>query len=217
MYKTDQNNAGFSILEILIALAIGLIVIASLGTAFISQRTAYGVQEQVVEMVQAGRAALDIMSREVMMAGYDPSRSGYAPTQKMQTTDPSAAKFVGIPYNADSSVIDIYADLDGDESTSGTNEHITYAFNSSALQVTRNTNTGSGAQPIAENITAFSVVYRNAMGDEVLSTAPNPTAVIRQVQLSITVRTSRPDTGFSDNGGYRTITLESHAFPRNLN
>ncbi len=212
MYKTDQNNAGFSILEILIALAIGLIVIASLGTAFISQRKAYDVQEQVVEMVQAGRAALDIMSREIMMAGYDPSRSGYAPTQKMQTTDPSAANFVGIPYNSNASVIDIYADLDGDESTTGTNEHITYAFNSSTLQVTRNANTGGGAQPIAENVTDFWVAYKNVYGN-----STTDQGAIRQVQLSITVQTSRPDPGFPENNGYRTITLESHAYPRNLN
>ena len=198
MHKTDQNNAGFGILEVLIALAIGLIVIASLGTAFLSQSKAYGVQDQVVEMVQTGRAAMDIMGREIMMAGYNPSKT---------------PGFVGIPYNPDPSVIDIYAELDD-------KAHITYAFNPSTLQITRNTNTGGGAQPFAENVTAFSVGYYKGYKEGTVDPEDYRTTAtqeIRQIRIALTVRTRRADRDFAPDNGYRTHTLTSNFIPRNLN
>ena len=205
MHKTDHNSAGFGILEVLIALAIGLIVIASLGTAFLSQSKAYGVQDQVVEMVQTARAAMDIMGREIMMAGYNPSKT---------------PGFAGIPYNANPSVIDIYADLDGDGSTTGTNEHITYAFNPSTFQITRNTHTGGRSQPFAENITAFSVgCYKGYKEGTVDPEDYRATATkeIRQIRIALTVRTRRADRDFASDNGYRTHTLTSNFIPRNLN
>ncbi len=205
MHKTDQNHAGFGILEVLIALAIGLIVIASLGTVFLSQSKAYGVQDQVVEMVQTGRAAMDIMGREIMMAGYNPSKT---------------PGFVGIPYNSDPSIIDIYADLDGDGSTTGTNEHITYVLNPSTLRITRNTNTGGGPQPFAENITDFSVGYYKGYKDGTVDPEDYRAAAtqeVRQIRIALTVRTRRADRDFAPDNGYRTHTLTSCFIPRNLN
>ncbi|MBW2048003.1 MAG: hypothetical protein JRJ09_05665 [Deltaproteobacteria bacterium] len=57
-------------MELLIAMAIALVVITSIASAFISQRKTYAVQEQISEMQQNARAAMDIMSREIRMTGY---------------------------------------------------------------------------------------------------------------------------------------------------
>ena len=111
---TENKERGFTLIELLIAMALALIVITSLSSAFISQRKTYAVQEQITAMTQDARAALDMISREVKMAGYDPTGAG----------------IVGIPYDTDQ--IEIIADLNGDGETDGSstdddaNEEIAY-------------------------------------------------------------------------------------------
>ena len=197
-YSIENKESGFTLIELLIAMTIGLIILTALSSTFLMQRKIYDVQEQIVEMVQTARAAMDMMSRETRMAGYDPTGAG----------------FDGIPYNADSSTIDIYADLNdipGIDNPTGSYEHITYSYDSANNQIDRNTNTGGGDQPFAENIDDFKVLYQGADGNATDST-PN----IRQIKITITVRSVKPDPDYSANGGYRTYTLTSFITPRNL-
>ena len=197
-YSIENKESGFTLIELLIAMTIGLIILTALSSTFLMQRKIYDVQEQIVEMVQTARAAMDMMSRETRMAGYDPTGAG----------------FDGIPYNADSSTIDIYADLNdipGIDNPTGSYEHITYSYDSANNQIDRNTNTGGGDQPFAENIDDFKVLYQGADGN-----ATSTTANIRQIKITITVRSVKPDPDYSANGGYRTYTLTSFITPRNL-
>jgi type IV pilus assembly protein PilW len=60
----------------LVALALTGIVSAAIYKAFSSQQKVYIVQDEVVEMQQNLRAAMDILVREIRMAGYDPTSSG---------------------------------------------------------------------------------------------------------------------------------------------
>ena len=204
--QNTQQQKGFGILELIISLAIGLIILAALITTFVAQNKAYSVQEQVTEMLQAARAGMEIMGREIMMAGFDPSGN-------MQTSDSDSEDddFVGIslPASNPSSVIEIHADLNGDEDTADANEHITYAFSSG--RVTRNA--GSGAQTLIENVKSFSVTFWQADGE----THATSDGDIRQVRVVLEVQTSRADPSFPDNGGRRTRTLTSYFIPRNLN
>ncbi len=71
MYYSPKNKeSGFTLVELLIAMTIGLIILAALSSTFLMQRKIYDVQEQIVEMVQTARAAMDMMTRETRMAGY---------------------------------------------------------------------------------------------------------------------------------------------------
>lgn len=56
-------------------MSISLLILASLGTVFLSQLRTYNVQEQLIEMTQNARAAMDFMSREIRMAGYGVPKS----------------------------------------------------------------------------------------------------------------------------------------------
>lgn len=64
------NQTGFTLVELLVALAILLVVVASLSSTFVFQRKTYDTQQQINEMVQNGRAAMDLMTSEMMMTGY---------------------------------------------------------------------------------------------------------------------------------------------------
>ena len=197
-FSTDNSEQGFTLIELLIAMVIALIVITSLATAFISQRKTYDVQEQITEMTQGARAALDMISGEVKMAGYDLTGSGS----------------FSLPYNSDTSTIDIYADIDGDGSvttTTGSKDHITYSKATGEEIIRRNTNTGGDAQPFAENIQSFTIAYYDSGG-----IATTTTADVRQIEITITARTSKPDPNYGQNSGYRTYTLTSFVTPPNL-
>lgn len=66
--RKKQN--GFTLVELLVTLAVALIVIASLSSSFVFQQKTYDRQQQINEMVQNARAAMDLMSSELMMTGY---------------------------------------------------------------------------------------------------------------------------------------------------
>ncbi|MBW2167433.1 MAG: hypothetical protein JRG74_15520, partial [Deltaproteobacteria bacterium] len=188
------------------AMTIGLIILTALSSTFLMQRKIYDVQEQVAEMVQTARGAMDMMSREIRLAGYAPT--GYVPTGgTMQRSDPTGTNFVGISYNAGQ--LQIRADLTGDGNTNGSNEDIIYTYDATDLQIDRNT--GGGDQPFAENIQSFTFDYLDSAGNA--TTTP---VNIRQIIITITARTSKPDRNYTPNSGYRTYTLTSYITPRNL-
>ena len=204
MEKGTKNSAGFTLVELLIALALGLVVLTSVSNAFISQRKTYDAQEQMTEMIQGTRAVMEIITREVKLAGFDPQKgiSGHT-------------NVAGIPYSA--TQLELRADLDGDgtASASDSNELIIYTHDGTNLELDRNAGQAwSGARLLAENIQAFTFTYWKSDGTEVLATADE--ADIRQIKITITARTAKPDPGYGLNSGYRTYTLTSTLTPPNL-
>jgi type IV pilus assembly protein PilW len=186
MKPKREKISGYTLLELLVSMALGMLLLAALGETFSSQSKFYNVQEQVNEMQQNARAAMDVMTREIKMGGYDPAGTG----------------LTGVPYNA--SQLNVVADLDGNGDPSGPGENITYSFDSANLQIVRNS---GSSQILAHNIQALSFSYLDATGN---STTDTPS--IRQIQISITARTSKPDS----NSGYRTYQITALITPPNL-
>ena len=205
-YSIDNKERGFTLVELLIAMTIGLIILAALSSTFLMQRKIYDVQEQIVEMVQTARAAMDMMTSEIRMAGYDPRGTANATIT-----------------NADASSITFTQDLDGDGNLMDvgnwdTNERIRYnLYTSDGIQkIGRRTGSGEAiAQPVAEHVQFLGFRYWDAGGVELLSPVATPTN-IRRIQIQSTVRTTKRDSDYTPNGGYRTHTLTSFITPRNL-
>ena len=65
-----RENKGLSLIELLIALVLSGILTAALYRTFINQQKIYTVEEEVVDMQQNMRFAIDRMAREIRMAGY---------------------------------------------------------------------------------------------------------------------------------------------------
>lgn len=189
--EPTSSARGFTLIELLVVLSIQGILMAALVMSFTSQVRTHRLEEQIGEMQQSARAAMDLITREVRMAGYDPARAGIS----------------GIAYDA--AALHVAFDLNGDGDAADSNEHIAYGYDPATLRLTRDT--GGGRQSVAEHVEAFAFDYRDANG--------LPTAVaadVRQVRVRITVRTARPDPRYAPNAGYRTYTLESLITPVNL-
>lgn len=153
------------------------------------------VQEAVTAMLQNNAAAMNIMTKELRMAGYDPTEAktsppaaGYATTDTLPASPPATIAMI----TATSSSLRFTADLNGDgdvDDPSGTagadpNEDVSYGFsaaddpngdgiiaNSGVADLGRKTGngTGSGMQPMAENIQAINFAYAyDANGDGIL-------------------------------------------------
>jgi len=187
-----KNARGFTLVELLISMGIGLIVIFALYNLFTFQNKSFNTQDLIVEMQQNTRAAMDMMVTEIRMAGYDPRSS----------------TSTGITSAAANSIT-FAQDLNGDGDVSDSNENIIYTYDSGNVRINRNT--GGGAQPFAENIEALNFSYYDAVGAVTVTPAN-----IRKIKVEIRARTARIDPNYSTNGGYRTFTLTSDVTPRNL-
>ena len=69
--KSALNKKGITLIELLVALVICGIVIAGTYRLFVAQSKAYTVQDQVVEVQQGIRSAMEILIRDLRMAGFD--------------------------------------------------------------------------------------------------------------------------------------------------
>ena len=200
--KTD--NRGFTLMELLVAMGIGTVILAAIAGTFMTQTRFYNAQEQINEMQQNARAAMDLMTREVKLAGYKPR---------------GTEVFVGVAYSTTELRIrenlnGYLADAAGGNATinDSSDEHIVYTFDSANKRIRRAYGAvGATQEVIANNIEAFTFDYLDSAG--AATTTP---ANIRQVSLNITARTAKPDPNFTTNGGYRTYILSTVITPTNL-
>ena len=75
MNSNKRYESGFTLMELMIAMAISVVVMAAIYEVYLSQQKAYTTQQMVIEMQQNARAAMSLMKREIRMAGYKPAAS----------------------------------------------------------------------------------------------------------------------------------------------
>ncbi len=91
-----SRRSGFTMIELLIAMAVGLVLLAAVYSVFLVQNKELRNQEQITEMQQNARMAMEMISRDLMMAGF----GGYNATAILPrctgTTTATNAPCVGI-------------------------------------------------------------------------------------------------------------------------
>jgi type IV pilus assembly protein PilW len=174
MFHSLSNKGGFTLTELLVAMALSGVVMASIGYMYYTQQKSYLAQEQLAAAQQNLRSAMYFMERDIRMAGCDPTEKSNA----------------GIG-TAGANTIAFTSDLNGDTDTGDTNESVSYSLadndGDGDNDLLRNGNL------IAENIDALDFVY--------LDINSNPTGVmndIRTVQVSVVAKTGRADPGYTD-------------------
>lgn len=192
------SSQGYTLIEVMMALGLSLLTISAVYSLYVQELKTHGVRENILDMQQQARVVVDLVSREIMMAGFDP--------RGVNRDNDLTNDFDGITYDPDK--LSLSADLNGNGIIGDANESIIYVHDAAAYVLRRNT--GGGNQPFGEDIERFVIDY--------LDQAGNPTSdskTIRQVGISVTARTSHSDPQYVKNDGYRTVTYHSRITMRN--
>ncbi|UCG22584.1 MAG: PilW family protein [Deltaproteobacteria bacterium] len=173
-HKKQSGNLqqGFTLVELLVAMAMAVIVMAALYSTFKSQQDSYVSQEVVAEMQQNLRAALYMMARDIRIAGYDPSELADA---GIVSAGSNSINFTfdindGIDNDADGTVDEIDEPIISDGDVTDANENITYSLDTSDANNPRLVrDAGGGVQPVADYIdeVGFAYAFDNDGDDQV--------------------------------------------------
>lgn len=68
--RVGRAAAGLALVEIMIALALGLMVIAALGQLYSGSRQSYRLSDALTRLDENGRFAVDFLANDIRMAGY---------------------------------------------------------------------------------------------------------------------------------------------------
>lgn len=213
-----RNHQGFTLVELMITLAMSAIIVAAIYSAYIIQQKTYYTQGQVVDMQQNIRAGLEMMVGEMRTATYDPDGKAGA-----SITTATIASF------------GFTADLDGNGDVVGPNESVKYelkAVNASGLitsidsfnndtgaagadgkvdtngvnpatTVSLTRDTGGGPQTVAEGIQGLEFLYTL---DDGLTTTSAPTSAqlskIQTVQITLLAVSSQRDSKYTNTEPY---------------
>ena len=201
------GQEGFTLVELMISLAIFALVIAAIYQTYLYQQQVYLRNEAVVAMQQEGRSGRYFLSQDIRMAGYDPS--GLADATIIAATVAE---------------LTVEADLDDSQSVGdATGEIIRFALTNDAdgngladgspcrlgrEYYTRSgtVDTGGGLQPVVEHVDALQLCYELADGTELLAPASSQLDEIRAVTVSMLVRTARTLRG----GPARGVTSQTY-------
>jgi len=193
-----NNQDGFTLVEVLVALVVAMVVSAAAYAAYKVQQRTSTVQQQVTEIQQNVRAAIEIMSRDFRMAGYDPTAEG------RYTID--VATVNSFQFTAD--LCENGGDPKAYGVTCGTgpfpaqNLDEQYFFQLSGNTLLRTT--GAPQSAIAENIERVELLYILENGTTSLAPIGPQRDNIRAVRVSILGRAGQPDYKYTNTTSYIT-------------
>ena len=179
--KLNKGNlrGGFSLVELLVAMAITGVVMAAVFQIYTTQQDSYVLQEQVAEMQQNGRTAKYVMTREIRMVGYDP-------------TGLAGAGFI----SAGGNIIHFTMDITNEDGNIDPGDDITYSL--SANKELMRTN-GTINQAVVENVEAVGFAYAfDADDDGSIDTSAGGN-IIWAIDSDVTDADSRLDTYLDTN------------------
>ncbi|MBV1930329.1 MAG: PilW family protein [Porticoccaceae bacterium] len=91
--RKRRNSSGFTLLELLIAMSLGLFLIAALIQVLMANRTVFRVQENMSRTQEDGRFAIVVLNKAVSMSGYreDATKKVSSQFNAYSTSSPSIA------------------------------------------------------------------------------------------------------------------------------
>jgi prepilin-type N-terminal cleavage/methylation domain-containing protein len=227
-----KNNNGFTLVEIIVAMAIGILMLTAVyGVVNMGQRSSTGIERKVTAQ-QDARSALELMAMEIRMASYNPNLT---PNIWVNPTGACSADATNQNYRgiqeatANSIVIEMDINDNGviDGTAGNANETIKYFYDTANQYITRSTNCGT-AQPflgalavneatktvLVVNDTAAIPVFRyyNGSGTEIAAPVTTSIPDIRRVEITLVLDTAYGD---PNTGGRKRIIYSTGVIPRN--
>ncbi len=171
MQNQAVKSAGFTLIEVLMCIAILSIVFGTIYRSFDIFNRSYTTENVKADVQQKTRIGIDLMARDIRLAGLDPLRS-------------ADAGFISGGTNTSS--IQFSADHNYDGDLDDPFENITYALNGNVLQQTSDLGTGPVAATLLNNVTDLTFTYLDAT--DTLMAEPIQVGEIRTVLISLTLQ-----------------------------
>jgi len=168
-----KHQAGFSLVEFMIALTLGLVVLLAVGSIFIGSQQTYRVQEDNARIQESGRYALEMIGRSIRQAGTNAEMNFNKTAIAAQCNVTGVCVAIGALVAPDTLTVQFYAgseeldttttpdswiarDCTGGKAVLGTVVTNTLDITGTDL---RCTGSAGGIQPLVENVQDFQVVY----------------------------------------------------------
>ena len=174
-----RHQAGFSLMELMIAITLGLVVLLAVGSIYVGSQQTYRVQEDNARIQEAGRYALEVLGRSIRQAGANAEMNFNKTADALQCNVPGVCDAIGGAdgvivagvASPDRLIVQFYAgseelnsvsglwiarDCTGGQAVLGTVVTNTFSINGTNLQCTGSV---AGAQPLVDNVVDFQVVY----------------------------------------------------------
>ena len=210
-FEQVLNRKGVTLVELMVALVISAVVIGGIYKVFILQTKTYAVQDQVMDVQQNTRTAMEVLLRDLRMTGFD---------------DDNGSSLIAIPTPltvvGDNAITVNYEYFDRDDSTY---KKYTVAYwrdggNSRVFrQLTVNDGTPGVAEPLLENVDELTFTYGIDRQDDGIVDNWVPAAGVGNIKV-IAVRVNlaaRPDPQYQE--AHKIVTpraLDSIVSMRNL-
>jgi len=225
-----KNHRGFTLVEIIFAMATGVIVMAAIYMAVMTAQRSSVRIEQRISATQDVRASLEVMSMEIGMASFNPSFDPGIWREIGTCNNPSAnPAFRGVQA-ATPTAITLEMDINENGVVGDANEVIAYTYDAANRQITRATNCGAAQSILGQaagtpqrivrvingdlNIPVFR--YFDGLGVEIpAANLPGAIPNIRRIEIALAVETEyidpatqQPQRVVYTNG----VILRNHAF-----
>jgi prepilin-type N-terminal cleavage/methylation domain-containing protein len=173
--KTGSNRAGFSLLELLIAMTVTLAVMVAASTLLASSLRTRARENVRSNALAASQRALNIMSREISNSGYGLTDNGI------------------VAADSDDDSIRVRANLNNDNDLNDIDEDVRFVLQTANREIVRYDNSTAVSQRsvLATNITTLRIKYLNLAGAEV--SAANAERVSIEVEVLLPASTEEPE------------------------
>jgi prepilin-type N-terminal cleavage/methylation domain-containing protein len=225
-------HRGFTLVELLVVIAIFSIVMGAIYSVFVRSNRVYISQEELVAAQQEARSALEILGREIRMAGLiapnnQPGGFDMITAAAWAANPDSAIEIATVDVANRTTTLAFKSDLDDDGNTDAVryvyyhSDHATASRQSTLSREALTWSGGAWADPsvvgeqlFLENIQSLTLTYQ--MADGTTSTTPANLEDIRGVVINLVAQTAHAVEPYEGGKFVRTRQLTSNIQIRNL-
>lgn len=218
-FKTFSTAAGSTLVELLLATLLTSAVMGAMYHVYRIQTHSVKLQEGRLEAQEYGRAALDLMVREMRNAALNPLGAVSGPALGIGC---GIGFLTGAPglVAADAAAISFTSDFRSDASPStpdgscdDAEEQLTYAYDTLSCPLGLGDIKRNGSPLTDCNVTGLEFRYFKQDGSELIGpVVATELANVQRVRISLTVRSKRVD---AESGGLFVVTMNSNVDLRN--
>lgn len=200
--NTRRTQTGFTLIELLVTMTISSVLLAAVYQIFHAQQRSHTVQSSTAEMQQGIRASMQLLSRELRSAGYNPTHDI---TAGFVTSLPEPNNTFVVDYATDRHIVAFTTDDNGNGVIEANEqEQMSYRLNTTTKTLERfkaaDGLSGGQWEPVVNNVDALHMLYFDADGAQT-----SDPAEIRTIEIALLVRASKPDFHYVNQTVYRNM------------